>query len=191
MIFVKNDPPQKKKKPHTLHTFLPSLAEVLAQFADKIRRRKLKLIKSWLSFSASSPPTERPTSSSSAEEEDEHDTLADHTHGRFARSLSRSLLSPPPLLALLRFLLHLKRFFSPLLRRPTSGGSAGPTGGLQGPNGGDGSEEVHAGPAQCQLHAVAALRGGAAVLRLLQQPPDAVCSHGYLQQKPAGSCPKT
>lgn len=102
MIFVKNYPP---KKSHTLHRFLSSLAEVLAQFADNIRQRKLKLIKSCLSFSVSFPPTEQSTSSFPAEEEDEHDTLADHTHGRYARSLSRFLPCLPCLLT--RFVLFL------------------------------------------------------------------------------------
>lgn len=34
---------------------------------------------------------------------------------------------------------------------------------------------------------MAALRGGAAVLGLLQQPVDEMCSHSHLQQKPAGN----
>lgn len=34
---------------------------------------------------------------------------------------------------------------------------------------------------------MAALRGGAAVLGLLQQPVDEMCSHGHLQQIPAGT----
>lgn len=73
----------------------------------------------------------------------------------------------------------------------SSGGTTSPTGGLQSSHGGDGGEEIDVGSAQRQLHVVAALRGGAAMLRLLQQPLDAMCSYRHLQQKPAGSYPKT
>lgn len=50
---------------------------------------------------------------------------------------------------------------------PISRGSAGPAGGVQSPDGGDGGDEVDAGPPQRQLPVMAALCGGAEMFGLL------------------------